>query len=402
MRASVLGNKSVAGEIHNQRHFCYDILYDNTQIHPSYIPLQQRIAIVMRYFLPLSLGALCTSTCTWAFVPAQTHKADYRYVKGDNQRCISFPFSHDAQNDESPISPSALWSENKKKSGLDGSMRNKLVTESIAPWRTLRLFLYGSFASGAFVGGLINGSGAIAASNSPDFNLQTELLNIGIDFGVVVLMAVCFKFDLGKQAELQEKVDEKIARKKEMKAMSKAIKGRESILQTLPLEITIGGDGATRTAIVSDLQKGAKQHMIIVAGPRKACKDALIGANLMKMDFAMSNVLVVPYETDGESTEQLSRPSGGFGDRPSYETQAYIARPTGEDWEDYISQEIKDAVEQNGESVKQDGIAIVVARNGSIIRRGVGTVPWRQMVEQLEETVNPTDGNSGGLLPWMD
>lgn len=286
---------------------------------------------------------------------------------------------------------------NKKKGGLNGNLRNKLVTESIAPWRTLRLFFYGALGSGAFIGGLINGSGAIAASSSPEFQLQTELLNLGIDFGFAILMGVCAKFDLDKQAELQGKVDEKIQRKKEMKAVSNAMKGRETILQTLPLEITIGADGNTRTAKVADLQQGAKQHMIIVAGPRKACKDALIGANLMKMDFAMSNVLVVPYETDSESEV---RPSGGFGDRPSYETQPYIARTTGEEWDEYIAQEIEDAVEQNGDSAKTDGIAIVVANNGEIIRRGIGTVPWRQMVEQLEETVNPTEKK--GPLPWMD
>ncbi len=211
-------------------------------------------------------------------------------------------------------------------------------------------------------------------------------------------MGVCAKFDLDKQAELQGKVDDKIQRKKEQKKVSQAMKGRESILQTLPLEITIGADGNTRTAKVSDLQKGAKQHMIIVAGPRKACKDALIGANLMKMDFAMSNVLVVPYETDSDSEV---RPSGGFGDRPSYETQPYIARTTGDEWDEYLAQEIKDAVEQNGEKAQTDGIAIVVANNGEIIRRGVGTVPWRQMVEQLEETVNPSPEKKGPL-PWMD
>jgi hypothetical protein len=69
-----------------------------------------------------------------------------------------------------------LWSDSRKKSsGLEEGMRSKLVTESIAPWRTVRLFLYGALGSGAFVGGLINTSGAIAASNSPDFNLQTEV-----------------------------------------------------------------------------------------------------------------------------------------------------------------------------------------------------------------------------------
>jgi len=232
----------------------------------------------------------------------------------------------------------------------------------------------------------------------------TQLLNLGIDFGFFILMGVCAKFDLDKQAELQGKVDEKIQRKKERKKVISAVKAREAILQSLPLEITIGGDGVTRTANVADLQKGAKQHMIIVAGPRKACRDALVGANLMKMDFAMSNVLVVPYETGSDSTEDLARPSGGFGDRPSYETQPYIARTTGEDWDDYIAQEISDAVKQNGESVKTDGIAIVVANNGEIIRRGVGTVPWRQMVEQLQETVNPSSKkeDSGPALPWMD
>jgi hypothetical protein len=65
--------------------------------------------------------------------------------------------------------------ESKKKSGLDGKMRSKLLSETIAPWRALRLFFYGALGSGAFIGGLINGSGAIAGSASPEFNLNTEV-----------------------------------------------------------------------------------------------------------------------------------------------------------------------------------------------------------------------------------
>ena len=71
-----------------------------------------------------------------------------------------------------------LESESRKdKDGGEGEMRNRraLVAESIAPFRGLRLFLYGALGSGAFVGGLINTSGAIAASNSPEFNLNTEV-----------------------------------------------------------------------------------------------------------------------------------------------------------------------------------------------------------------------------------
>ena len=213
-------------------------------------------------------------------------------------------------------------------------------------------------------------------------------------------MAGLAKFDLGKQAELQSKVDDKIQRKKEMKAVSKGMKEREKLLGSLPLEITVSTDGEVQEAVVSDLQLGAKQHMIIVAGPRKACKDALIGANLLKMDFALSNVLVVPYETDTDAMEKQSRPSGGFGETPSYENQPYIASAVGDGWKEYIRQEMEDAVKQNGDSAKKEGIAIVVANNGKIIRRGIGTVPWRQMVQQLEETVNP-DAKQDTVLPWI-
>jgi len=351
----------------------------------------------------VSACALAAIGSTCAFVPAHSSVGNNRNNNHNHNRsphsCAPRPQSPMTALFADKSNSDSNSNSNQKSSGggFDESMRNKLLTESIAPWRTLRLFLYGSLGSGAFIGGLINGSGAIANSNSPDFNLQTELVNLGIDFGFVILMGFAARYDLGKQSELQSKVDEKLQRKKEMKTVSKAMKERERVLQSLPLEITVGADGSTQTARVSDLQTGAKQHMIIVAGPRKACKDALIGANLLKMDFALSNVLVVPYETDDSGSDALTRPSGGFGDKPSYETQPYIARTTGGDWDEYIRQEIADAVEQNGESVRKDGIAIVVANNGSIIRRGVGTVPWRRMVEELEETVNPT-AEKGGLF----
>ena len=59
---------------------------------------------------------------------------------------------------------------------------------------------------------------------------------------------------------------------------------------------------------------------------------------------------------------------------------------------------MKDAVIQGGESVRKDGIALVVANSGKVIRRGVGTVPWRQMVDELENEVNP---KQDGPLPWI-
>lgn len=215
----------------------------------------------------------------------------------------------------------------------------------------------------------------------------------------MAVFALLTRFDLKKQEELNEKVGERIEKKKEQQKAKKGMKERELELGNLRLDIQVALDGSTRDASVRELQAGAKQHMIVVAGPKKACRDALVGANLLKMDFAMSNVLVVPYETTADAADRQSRPeASGFGDRPIYERQAYVARPFGEGWDDFIQAEMDNAVEQNGENAKEEGIAIVVASNGKVIRRGVGKVPWRQMVEQLDETVG---GKKEKDAPWI-
>lgn len=194
-------------------------------------------------------------------------------------------------------------------------------------------------------------------------------------------------------------VEERMGKKKEQKKILKGMRDRELELGNLRLAIQISPDGTTRDAAVQELQAGARQHIIIVAGPKKACRDALVGANLLKMDFAMNNVLVVPYEIVSSDIEKQTRPEGsGFADRPIYEKQAYVARATGEGWEEYINAEINDAVELNGEKVRDEGIALVIASNGKVIRRGVGKVPWRQMVEQLDETVG---GGRKKDAPWI-
>ena len=103
---------------------------------------------------------------TSAFVP----NSDCRFTKNS----VSSTANHELTK------PSLVVMRSDKGKGDDdgeGEMRNRrsLVTESIAPFRGLRLFLYGALGSGAFVGGLINTSGAIAASNSPEFELSTEV-----------------------------------------------------------------------------------------------------------------------------------------------------------------------------------------------------------------------------------
>ena len=204
--------------------------------------------------------------------------------------------------------------------------------------------------------------------------IAAQYLNLAIDFGAVLAFVFLFKWDLDRGSELQDMVDTKLESKKKDKVLSVAMKEREITLSNLKISVRVSEEGETREASLGGVQEGAKQHVILVAGGRSAIRDALLGANLMSMDFAMRDVLIVPYEIGLDDATRRTRPSGGFGDAPKWETANYVARCVGDGWKEYIDSEMKDAIAQNGEKVTEDGIAVVVKNDGTIIRRGVGKV----------------------------
>jgi len=292
--------------------------------------------------------------------------------------------SMNGKNDEGPSSRTTI------------KPNNKLLAESIAPWRTLRIFFYVSLGSGALLGGFINLTGLAAnlsGAGPPGLDINMQYKDVAIDFVAVALFAIATKLDFDKGQELDEQVEAKIQKTKQSKGLKKGMKEREAALGSLEIDLRVDEGGNMQKAMVSAVQSGAKQHMIIVAGSRKVIRDALLGANLLKMEFALRDVLVVPYELGGKSKDKveenkMSKPDGtGFAadKRPMWETQPYVADTVGDGWEEYINAEMEDAVKQNGERVRQEGIAIIVANTGEIIRRGVGQVPWRNIVEELEQ-----------------
>lgn len=271
---------------------------------------------------------------------------------------------------------------------LEKNTRAKIISESIAPWRTFRLFLCGTLGSGAAVGGLITLTGLIAGITGArsDVDINTEAVNLAVDFGAAALFAFIAKVDLDKGSQLEEQVGTNLEKKAERKQIYKAMKQREQDLANLNLAIRVSADGTTTTqASVKAIQEGAKQNLVIVVGPRAAIREALVGASLLKMNnFAMTNVLVIPYEL-GDTTTALRPSGGGFGEKAIWENRPYVAEAVGDGWDDYVAGEMADAEKQCGSDVKEKGIAIIVSYNGQVVRRGVGRIPWRQTLEQLNE-----------------
>ena len=85
---------------------------------------------------------------------------------------------HSSSNDDEDAVPTSR--RRRKAAGLDPEMRSKLLSESIAPWRTVRLFLYVAAGSGALLGGLITLSGVAAALSGArtDVDLNTEVCHL--------------------------------------------------------------------------------------------------------------------------------------------------------------------------------------------------------------------------------
>ena len=133
------------------------------------------------------LLALVATTGVEAFAPVVSRRS-----MTTTTTTSTTTFNNSNREEPSFTTTTALFSEsnsnNQKKGGLDGNLRSKLVSESIAPWRAVRLFLYFALGSGAFLGGLINGSGAIAGSASPEFNLNTEVCIYDVRY---ITSAVC-------------------------------------------------------------------------------------------------------------------------------------------------------------------------------------------------------------------
>jgi hypothetical protein len=94
--------------------------------------------------------------------------------------------------------------------------------------------------------------------------------------------------------------------------------------------------------------------------------------------------------TFGLEPDTQIRPSGGLGDKPIWETRPYVAEVVGEGWGEYVAAEMAGAEKQSSADAKENGVATFVSNNGKVVKHGVGRIPWRQVVEQLNEFLKET------------
>ncbi|CAM9386128.1 unnamed protein product [Chrysoparadoxa australica] len=138
-------------------------------------------------------------------------------------------------------------------------------------------------------------------------------------------------------------------------------------MQELMVKLDLYGDESeTRDAALGELMSGAKQDVVLLAGSSAMLQDALLRAKIDQGLFEGANTLVIPINMGSGSDK-------GFGAKPAYMQQKFVAAPVDEEaWRGLIREELADAERQGAENAAKEGIVIVVNKKGEVVRRGLG------------------------------
>ena len=289
--------------------------------------------------------------------------------------------------------------------GDDASTTNydRLKAEAENPFRVLRRFLYGAAGANAALGGFIaltqlGGTLGNAPSALPLTQVGT---NLAVDFGVVGLALVAFKFDSeGSVVAVAPELEARAA----AKLTEDEVEARAAMLGTLPISVVATEAGEVREAAVGDAMALGGQHVVIVCGSAKVIEEALVKAKILGDRFAKQGILVVPCDlalVDAAAASggggSRSGGGGGFG-KDAFADNPYVAQPVlsgtaAKAWSAYCGAELASAAAQAGTTegeMRIRGIAVVASRSdGKVVRRGLGVPDWGLVIKDLAGGSDP-------------
>ena len=278
------------------------------------------------------------------------------------------------------------------KEGLSTEQSAKIKAEISSPFRGLRKFAY--IAMGAAGGlGTFTAVPQLLFAFQDGENVGTALTNIVVDLGGIIGAVVLW--DQESKAETQ-KVDAftNVETKKSAVLTKDLLDQREKEIGLLPVEIIFSdsNENVTRIYKFSDLQSQGGQSVVIVAGNKAYVRDCILSARLEGTTlFNDNDIYVVPVVMDGEQLE-ADGPSKGFGGKEGMLEAPYIGKPAQVNvWQRYLDKEFSTAEEQGAKEVYKQGLALILNKEGKVVRRGLGMPKWSNILtEDLKKGV-PND-----------
>jgi len=242
--------------------------------------------------------------------------------------------------------------------------RARVRSEVLAPFRLVRLVLYGFFTVSATVG-LVIALSQLAGrlADAPNaLPLKGTVEGIGIDVGAIVVLLSLFRGDWQ-------------ARQKQIARLT-----REERLASLQIELS-----NKKTLRLAQLRKFARP--ILVAGTKEQVDRAIESAEPFREDMIERGILLVPLPLFGEDA-QSGVPTLTSAD---LKFKAIALRQNA--WRSWFEEQMKLA-----NATPEKGLYVSLRLDGRVRASGTGSPPWERFVAQLA----PLSGAWKGVLDGMD
>ncbi|CAD7701335.1 unnamed protein product [Ostreobium quekettii] len=242
-----------------------------------------------------------------------------------------------------------------------------LRSEAEAPFRAVRLVLYGAFVGSATIGFLVSISkliGSLGGARGAQ-PLPEVLQNLAIDAIAIGGFGFLFRGDWQ-------------ARKRQLTRIL-----REEALSDLTVEL-VGG----RLIRVGDLRGSAR--VVVVAGDAGQVTSAMQAAEAYKEELCRRGVFVVAVPIYGDGAGDARGTSSPSKDDVRWRGQAVRL----EEWKGWFT----DQLESTSGVSSANGLYVGLRMDGRVRASGAGAPPWAAFVAQLP----PVEGLFKGFLDGLD
>lgn len=348
-------------------------------------------------------AALYNSACAYTKLKRWQEAADAVFTAVDDYNLKLVVALKDP--DLAPLRERREWSAalSKAASGISDEAYVKLRTEAKAPFRLLRIILFGGLAAGAGLGLIIIITRLIAAVQGGDGapDLQETAQNFAINAAAVGILSFLLLRDL----DAQRKDQDIISREESLGALQVSLQGGSRVVPLAAFR------GNTRPVIVAG-SKGQVSRALSSAEPFKqelrARGVSLIPVVLSDDDYNDKlRRLKAELSTNDKNPSQSAEDIGaggagavGFGASSTPKAAAVKASTSDagvidkadrkwqldavelSEWQEWLVQQAKNA---GVKSVENTSVYVQVQLDGSVRASGVGTPPWRQFLDDIPE-----------------
>ena len=268
--------------------------------------------------------------------------------------------------------------------------KQRLREEVESPFRTVRLFFFGSSTGSALTALYFSLLSAIKAyaGGFPDAPpLEEALQSCGINVAAAIVCGVLTYRDW-------KAGDANLARIAKGGALAKLI--------------VTPADTSQKAVTLADYRRNSR--VLIAAGGKDYINDLCLSLNADQLEdtntiptgLAASDVVVIPVLLKGDGTQVGDSMTCWQATTPDAEkdrnfdiarANQVVAFPRGNAaWAEYLKSEVETATKQ-GFDVLSKGFTITVKKNGRILRRATGLPPWNELIDTMEVL----DGSKFGM-----